>query len=345
MKPGGSDDRRLVAVVASGRSLVATRNAIDALLAGSIPVVSDRLTSDRLATADPSPSVPLVRVAPRNSDQAAASAAFIKPETATAMIIQDINPVDTYAASLGQAFKQSYVDSSHRIIGRIEPYNGALPGVGNTMGGIVRDICELRPDVVFFAGRSDALGAMVQVLSSRVCPDFPVRIITADDAVDFATAVVRGDPALRAGLNMNVSVSYTTLAHPAAWDDAPEFFAAQSVAALRDPCEYCYPRVFPDGDLNDGAAIMGFDGLLLVVRAVRSSDGSNDSPALLTQYLPRIHDEESIPGASGWISLSETGESTNKAVPILRIAGDGQIQFIQLASSTGTPCVPKVTLC
>ncbi|MGI9001403.1 MAG: hypothetical protein ACR2GH_07020, partial [Pseudonocardia sp.] len=42
MKPGGSGDRRLGAVVASGRSLLAPRKATDTLLAGSIPVVSDR---------------------------------------------------------------------------------------------------------------------------------------------------------------------------------------------------------------------------------------------------------------------------------------------------------------
>jgi len=346
MRPGGSNDQRLVAVVASGQSLTSTRYAVDALVGASMPVVSDRLTGDRLTSAAPSPSIPLVRVAPRNSDQAAASAAFLKPETATAMLVQDINPEDTYASSLGQAFQQSYVDASHRLIGRTANYNGALPGVGNAMGGIVREICALRPDVVFFAGRSDALGALVQALPSRTCPEFPVRIVTADDAVDFSTAVRRGNSALRDGLAANASVNYTTLAHPEAWNAVQAAFSAQSVAALRGSCEqYCYPRLFPRGDLTDGAAIMGFDAMLLIVRAVRTSDGINHSPELIIQYLPRIHDAESIPGASGWISLSENGEATNKAVPIVRIDADGQVHFVRLSSTFGTPCMPGITVC
>ncbi|RKT82176.1 ABC-type branched-chain amino acid transport system, substrate-binding protein [Saccharopolyspora antimicrobica] len=347
--PGGSHDQRLVAVVASGRSLGTTRAALDRLTQVSIPVIAARLTADQLTDAPPSPNVPLARVAPTNRDQAAAAAAAVKSSASTAMVIQDRNPANIYADSLGKAFQESFADSAHELVGN-ETFDGGGEGVATTMAGIVRDICDTRPDVVFFAGRSNDLNTLVRALPSRNCPQQPVRIITGSDAVAFANAVARDEPGLRDALSAQVTVEYTGLAHPEAWDADQSAFPQASVTALRGPCDqWCYPRVYPGRDtaeeLADGGIIIGFDAVLTAVTAVRDPYAPNTTPGAVGQALARLHGGNLVRGASGYISLSAQGEAINKAVPILKIGPDGVVSLDRLSAPAGEPCKPRTSPC
>jgi len=337
-------EHHLVAVAITGRSLTTTRDAIDALLAQDVPVISARLTADQLTSRPPSADLTLARVAPTNRDQALAASAFLRPTAQKALIVQNSDENDTYTASLGAAFRASFPDATHQIV-RSETYSEDKPGVANTMRGVLGSVCAQKPDVVYFAGRAPALGALVQALPFRICPELPINIVAGDDAIEFATAVARGSSELRKGLEANASVSYTALAHPAAWRASPSLFAPGSTGFLSDRCPDCLLGVFPDEDLSDGEAIMGYDAVLTAVRAVRSPYGINDTPDLVAQELKRIHATESVPGASGWISLAPTGEAINKAVSVLRVQADGRVEFITLSSPAGTPCVPNVTPC
>jgi len=338
-------EHHLVAATISGQSLAATRDAADALLARDVPLIAAQLTADQLTSRPPSADLTLARVAPTNSDQALAASAFLRPTARKALIIQKTDENDTYSASLGAAFRASFPDDTHEIVERSETYSEARGGVANTMRGILGSVCAQKPDVVYFAGRASALGALVQALPFRTCPELPIRIVTGDEAVDFATAVARGSSELREGLEANASVTYTALAHPGAWMAFPSVFAPGSTRFLSGRCPDCLLGVFPGEGLSDGAAIMSYDALLTAIRAVRSPFSINDTPDLVAQELKRIHGLDSVPGASGWVSLASTGEAINKAVPVLRVQPDGRVEFVALSSPAGTPCVPNQTPC
>jgi hypothetical protein len=335
---------RLVAVALGGQSLVNTSNALDALVRGRVPVLTGRLTADQLLPYQPGPDVPLARLAPTNTEEAVAASAYLRPTVRTAVIVQDSNPLDTYATSLGEAFRAAFPDATHEIVEPVEYFDSRTPAI-NTMPGILSNICLKRPDIVYFAGRSPELEALVEVLPFRPCLDLPIRIVTGSDGVLFAAAAARGTPELRRGLEANAEVIYTAVAHDGSWTGAPEAFQPAASEYLTGTCEGCLPRLFPNEYLADGAVIMGYDAIVTAVSAVRLGDGLNDTAALVSQQFKRMHGTEAVPGASGWLSFAATGEARDKATPVLRVRPDGSPEFLQLTSPDGVPCVPDGVSC
>lgn len=345
MSHAGFAEHRLMAVAVSGKSLDPITEAIDSLVAAEVPVIVSHLTADQVTTSPVSPDSSLARIAPTTFHEAAAAAAYLRSSTSRALIVQNTDQVDGYAQSLGAAFRARYPDAGHTILLPDETYNGRREGAANAMRGIVRNICQQRPDVVFFAGRSPELAALVAALPSRPCLDLPVRVMTGDDGVSFAVAVAGGAPELHRGLQANASVAYTALAHPSAWRAAPAAFAPGSGDYLTGHCEECFPTFFPGHSLDDSYAIMAYDAIVTAVSAIRSPNGPVSSPGAVIQELKRIHGAGSVAGASGWISLTATGDPINKAVAIVGIGSAGKPEFLQLSSPSGTPCTPGTGLC
>jgi ABC-type branched-subunit amino acid transport system substrate-binding protein len=338
-------EQHLMAVAISGKSLAPITEAIDTLLGAGVPLIVAHLTADQLTTAPVTPDSALARVAPTTSDEAAAAAAYLRASTKRALIVQNTDPEDGYAQDLGRAFRERYAGDGHEIVEPSETYNGRREGAANAMRGIVRNICQQRPDAVFFAGRSPELAALVAALPSRPCLDVPVRVMTGDDGASLTAAVAGDAPELRRGLRANASVVYTALAHPDAWRAAPTAFQAGSADYLTGHCPECFPTLFPGYRLDDGYAIMAYDAIMTAVAGIRSPNGPVGSPGALIQEFKRLHGAGSVAGASGWISLTPTGNTINKAVPILGIGPDGAAQFRTLSSPSGTPCTPGTTLC
>lgn len=346
-KVGGPE--RLVAVVATGQTLAGRQEAIGALTDQGIPVIASDLTGDNLTPpASPPPAQGLVRLTPPTSEQAVAAAAYLKrePGVARALIVQSTDPGDAYSRSLGDAFRAAFPDDMHTLLTPMETYNPQLRGVANTMRGMLVNICQQKPDVVFFAGRSPELAALVDALPARPCPDLRINIVAADDAADFATTVARGDNDLHKGINANVSVRYTTLAHPGSWEASAGSFAPGPREFFQSSCKECFrtlfPREFPGQPLDDGSAIIGHDAIVAVIAAIRTREGINDTTNLIIQEFNRMHGPRAVPGASGWISLDERGNPINKAVPILEVKPDGTVAFVQLSSPRSSPCRPDV---
>lgn len=338
----------LVAVVATGESLTPMQNAIGELISQGIPVIASRLTGDSLTppSDDPHPVQGLARLAPSNSDQAAAAAAFLKsdPGMTRALLIQNTDPKDTYAQSLGEAFTRTFPDDEHTMLTPTETYNSQLDGVANTMKGMLPSICQQHPDVIFFAGRSPELEALVEALPSRPCPELPINLMSGDSTVSFATAVAHGGHELRNGLMSKASVRYTALAHPQAWEADPGSFAQGSRDSFQSACSNCFHNHFPGASLDSGSAIMGYDAIITAVTAISTREGINTKPNLIIQEFNRMHGRKAVPGASGWISLDERGKPVNKAVPILEVQADGTVKFEKLSSprASGEPCRPDV---
>ncbi|MGH3904395.1 MAG: ABC transporter substrate-binding protein [Pseudonocardiaceae bacterium] len=334
---------RLVAVVATGQTVAARQESINELLSQNIPVIASQLTGDNLVpSGDSSSTQGLARIAPSNSDQAAAAAAYLKPNTRNVLLIQNTDPRDGYSRSLGEAFARAYPDDTHELLKPVENYNPQLGGVASTMRGMLVNICYKKPDAIFFAGRGEELGALVEALPSRTCPDVPINIMTGDAATDFSVEVARGRAELRAGLSLAASVKYTTLAHPASWKEFPDSFAQGSRQPFQGSCDNCFSTLFPDSLLDDGAAITGYDAVVTAIAAVRTREGINDDPDLIIQQFNRMHGPRAVAGASGWISLGAGGKAINKAVPILEVKLNGTVEFVQLSAPRGAPCNPDI---
>ena len=287
---------------------------------GGVPVVASRLAGDSLTNLTPHEldkvKVGLAMLAPTGSDQGAAAATYLKSTSRRALIVSDTNPNDGYLPSLHKGFLEAFKDDGHTVLEPTETYDSQLGGVANTMSGILRNICEQKPDAVFFAGRSDGLAAFVQALPARPCLDLPINIVSGGDSVHFATDVARGEPGLRKGLQANASVRYTTQAHPKAWENSPEFYPPARTDQFTTNCDRCFAQLFPDETLEDGGAIVGYDALVTVVTAIR-------------------------PGQGGAISLSAHGTPVNRAVIILEVKPNGTREFSTLSSPSpsGHPCV------
>lgn len=350
---------QLVAVVASGTTRTGRQEAIGALTSQDIPVIASRLTGENLTPIDEASPAQgpirvqgLVRVPPSNSDQTAAAVAYLKrePGMARALLVQSTDPDDEYSRSLGDAFQAAFPDETHTMLTPIEEYNPQLGNVVGTMRDMLLNICQQRPDVVFFAGRSPELAALVVALPSRPCPDFRINIVTADGAVHFATTLTRGDDELRKGMNANMSMRYTALAHPGSWKEYAESFAPGPRGHFQPSCEICFRTLFPrefqdskssDQPLDDGGAITGYDAITTASAAIRIGEIS-DTPPLIIQKFNRMHGPRAVAGASGWISFDSNGSPINKAVPILEVRPDGTVVFVQLSSPRSSPCRPDV---
>jgi hypothetical protein len=339
---GGSE--RIVAAVVTGRSLHGTVDAIDNLRKGGIPVIASRLTGDSLTNLDPNQLAALrgglARVAPTNRYQTIAAAAYLKREASRAVLVQDVKPGDPYLHSLGEAFRRGFEDPTHHVLDPVETYDSGIGGAANTMGAMLRNIGQEKPDVVFFAGCTPELGAFAQALPARPCPEMPIKIVAGADSIEFA-AEVAGTPELRNGLNANASMIYTTQAHPGAWTTSGVSFNPEPYRHFGS-CEGCYNNVFPGELLDDGAGIIGYDAITIGVTAIRPGQGGqgiNDRPELVSQQFNRMHGTEAVAGASGWISLKDgrDGGTVNKAVAIEQVTSDGSIRFLGLSSMEGSP--------
>jgi ABC-type branched-subunit amino acid transport system substrate-binding protein len=344
MTGSGFAEHKLMAVAVSGKSLDPLVGVIDELIAAEVPVLVSHLTAEQVTSVPVAADTSLARVAPTTSDEAAALAAFLRPSSGRALIVQNSDQEDRYAASLGAAFREQYSDPEHTVLAPDETYIGGATAA-NAMDDILVNICQQRPDVVFFAGRAAELAPFVAALPKRTCLDHPIRVVTGDDGASFVDAVARGEPGLREGLQANASVAYTALAHPAAWQASPDAFAPGTAEYLTGLCAECFPTLFPDRNIDDSYAIMGYDAVLTAVAAIRQPDGSVSSPEAVIQEFKRLHGPQAVAGASGWISLDPAGTPVDKAVAIMEVMPAGSTRFVQLSSPSGAPCRPGTAPC
>jgi hypothetical protein len=348
-----SADHPLVAVAGLGHSVAGTGRAIAALAAHNIPMVGSVITADRFIGRDGKPvKGSLARVTPTNSNEAKAASAFLRGRAERAMLIQDTNPADLYSLTLGEAFQRAFPDGKHKLVGPIERYSSAQPGVEGTMRQMLPNICQLRPQVIYFAGRTKELISLIRALPARACPDLPIDIMTGDDASDLIIAVKdelsTGQQELSEGLQSKVTLRFTSLAHPLAWNDGSNAFSTDAVRYFNKPGAGHFPTVFPSESLDDGQAIVGYDAMLVTARAIQATTVSQSDlanaqltiqPGAVIQAFNRLHCATPVAGASGWIFL-ENGVPADKAMPILQIEQDGTVKFVQLTSPSGRPPAP-----
>ncbi|MCP2244260.1 ABC-type branched-chain amino acid transport system, substrate-binding protein [Lentzea aerocolonigenes] len=318
----------LVAVAGMGISTDNARKAMRRLAEMNVLMLGATVTSDDLQ------DIPLLlRMAPTNSGQAKAAANYIKPTAATAMLVQDGSKNDLYPATLAKSFADTFVDEQHRILGQTELYDSSLSSVDNTFLQMIPNICNSKPQVVYFAGRGKHLASFVTQLTGRRCKDHRITVLTGDDV----SSTLFGQGELGRALDSGVQVVFTTLAHPEAWRLAPQAFEnAATFPFVERVCSVCFPALFPKDTLDDASAIMSYDAVLTAAYAIRFAAGNSGrvvSTADLLQVKNRLHDTMSVPGASGRLSFDERGTAVAKAVPIMTLRPNGTLEFLGLSSS------------
>jgi ABC-type branched-subunit amino acid transport system substrate-binding protein len=314
----------LVAVAGLGPSVQNTLDATDQLNADGIPMVGSVITGSILE------SIPdLVRVSPSNSDEVAAALSYLRSVGKTSSIlIQDTNPFDDYATTLGSAFMTSYLKAGLALL-NVESYDSRQSINLRTYNEAIVDICSKIPDFIYFAGRGKDLAGFIEQLAGS-CGG---TILTGDDA-----SQLRVDSTLEDHMsNSHITVMFTALANPGEWKD----LTAVDPRAVASFKRY-FGEFFPEDqrELGDGEAVMAHDAVLAAVTAIRLAAGPADREVSPSEVVSALHQVGEVAGVGGWISIGPDGDPTDKAIPILQLNPDGTVTFVRLSSPTGTPLGP-----
>jgi Periplasmic binding protein len=333
--------QHLVAVAGIGVSLRTTIDEVKELAGAGIPVFGASITSDAFDNIKN-----MVRSSPSNQESVNAALSFIKKTkgSSTAFLIEDVNPSDSYDTTIVNEFRNDY--PKHLILAT-EIYNAAnvtspsgQPAleVANRIGQMTSDICSTNAGVVLFAGRGRELATLVTDLGTRNCLNHHVTIVTGPDVTDmpFTTGVAQG-------LSSGVTLYYVGEANPAEWNTGtgPAIrFGRAGFLRFSGAFSQLFPHV-PDNDSN---AMMGYDGTLTSIYAIRLA-GVHPSPGGVIDELSALQNTRVVQGASGPISLPAnylTGQGSNpvgKPVPVLELTPKKIINFVQLEWPTGIPVI------
>ncbi|WP_280343324.1 ABC transporter substrate-binding protein [Nocardia abscessus] len=306
-------EERIVTVTGIGLSVDNAVRAMQRLAELPMPMIGSTVTADPLAGVSG-----FLRVSPTNAALARAAANYAVGEgMKRAVLVRDRNPEDRYSVTLGDEFAKYFPGD---FAGHTEPYDSLNPGVDNTFHHMMPNICAAAPDVVFFAGRARHATTFIQALAERNCRDKPIRVLTGDDM----TYSPIPDDAVATALSTDVSVFYTELAHPQAWDaPPPNVFNPHSIGQFGDKCQgqVCYRQLSADR-LDDAVAIIAYDAVLTAVQAIRlaaGDDGHKVTAGDVLQTMPRLHDQTAVQGASGRMSFDESGNPVNKPIVMLKL--------------------------
>ncbi|MBY8845150.1 ABC transporter substrate-binding protein [Streptomyces sp. SP2-10] len=343
---------RLRAVAGIGQSTYANKQAVRELTRQGIPVIGSSITADDLANGqqgkDPFPG--LARVAPTNTDEARALASFAKVGAGKALLVYD-KPGDPYTRTLQQSFAALIKGSPYEPQPFTPPDDRSEEGTtANTFRQITHLVCDTskETDTILFAGRHTQLRQFINALGGRGCQDRKFTLLTGDEA-SYLTHEKDLD---RSALRHNLSVRYTSLAHPDAWtkDPRPTGGSAADFATLRQLLtDAAREPVGPIGStaLDDGQLIIGYDTVQLAVHGIREAVPADRTVPALTDVglqWPQVKGSLRVNGASGWICLDVHGNPYDKAVPIVELTPEGGSRFVRIAWPEGKPpgkeCLP-----
>ncbi|NEA52883.1 hypothetical protein G3I60_01505 [Streptomyces sp. SID13666] len=327
-----SPTENLRAVTGINISLKETEKAIAFLTAGKgIPVVAGPMTADDImnSAARPHAYPGLARVAPSNSDQAAALGSFgsdIKP--AETMVVEDVRQDDNYLTTLRQAFEKLAKGAPHA------PETFRSPADFNDEGNLSNDFHQMVPDIcssdaktIYFAGRPVQLRQFLIELGRRNCAKH-YTVISGSHASTLTVDTKFQDQwgSLTAG--SGITVRYAALAHPDSWSgDGPETpggsrRAYKELADLATLFGNTSATGIGRTSLSDSRTIITYDSVTTAISGIRNDTvGKVEMPTLdeVANSWLRLHGGNRVNGAGGWICLDQYGNPYNKAVAIVHL--------------------------
>ncbi|MFE3060510.1 ABC transporter substrate-binding protein [Nocardia sp. NPDC059239] len=322
IKLAGDPGQRLVAVIALGTSVNATRDAAKALTQKGIPVIGAITTADEL---DYTHIPGMIRVVPDTSDLVAALADYLhtRPGLDSALVVWDDNSEtrgDLYTGSLTTAFNDqlgSWIGTRRALefTGESIPSNERPDMFYNTD----ISICQSDAKVILYAGRIGDLEKFIEALSTRNCADRPMVIMTASSALTHIDRTMTDE--LRAA---KLTIVYAGVVDPHTWslpDGNPPRGYTDYLTALTT-------AGFLAADA-DAYTCLTHDAVFTAARAARLAT----PPTGKTQpnhdevrgQLRNIHDAFAIPGCTGGtfsFSTVSHGNPEGTPTPIVIIPAD-----------------------
>ncbi|MFI7597203.1 ABC transporter substrate-binding protein [Actinoplanes sp. NPDC049681] len=343
----------LVAVTGMSISVPETRMAGERLSTLGIPAVGAVITADDMVAPW------LFKVSPPNQQYTAALAAYLgrRPELRDGYLVWDRNPDDNYVQKLRANFIAAF-GSTYHLNDHNQAFNGSkppTPGTPQLFSDIVRNICAVDPDVVFYSGRDRDLPAFVDALGTRGRCQKKVRpLMIATGATGLTIAREQLDGA-------HVGVLDASSTDPITWgaggSGTPEPYAAfHRLFTSAEPAGLG----FTEDDLASGYAIMHRDAVVAAVWAARRdaaakaqrNAGRGSAPAI--SEIPTPEDvrnalfgssTDRIPAASGALYFQEQPGNdlwpVGKPVPVIRL-GKAAADWPG-GSSWTTPLIPNGT--
>ncbi|MGH3867911.1 MAG: ABC transporter substrate-binding protein [Pseudonocardiaceae bacterium] len=333
----------IVAVTGIGESRDTTRAAVASLSDAGIAVVGGDATADNMNVA-PGPggkrSTNFFRVAPTNTQEARAAAKYITQHSYhKVLLVKDVNESDSYAQTLGDAFATTVkVDNTEPYRSPDEALQTATREqlMASVFAQMHSDICAIKPDLVYFAGRGTDLGYFLAALSSSgACGLGSLDVMTGDDAEN----LVGGRISTSGGLSF--TVFYTAFAYTDEWSGFPP--DSDYVKNYRNFIETFTREKFTEANLDDGEAMVTYDAVQVVVSATKEDPLATTEPGTVANFLVGTRCHHYVPGASGPIAFDPNGNPIDKAMPILQINANGTVTQKDLAWPTGQPLDPTST--
>ncbi|MFK0048453.1 hypothetical protein ACIQU4_31070 [Streptomyces sp. NPDC090741] len=296
-----------------------------------IPVVAGPMTADDIknTAADPHRYPGLARVAPGNTDQANALASYgsdIKPEET--LVVEDVREGDNYLTSLRQTFEKLAKGAPNAPeTFRSPPDFNDEANLANDFHQMVPDVCASAAKTVYFAGRPVQLRQFLVELGNRTCNKHYTVIsgshastLTVDEKFDGQwDTLTKG---------AGITLRYASLAHPGAWGESSTATTGGSKAALKELSDLVQkfatkePDSIGPADLSDGRVIITYDAVSTAVAGIRNDAvGSVKMPSLseVADSWLRLHGNNRVEGASGWICLDQYGNPYNKTISMVHL--------------------------
>lgn len=333
----------IVAVTGIGVSLDTTRAAVASLSDAGIAVVGSNVTADNINRA-PGPgnkrSKDFFRVAPTNTQEATAAANYIKQRGYhKVLLVKDTNEEDSYTQTLASAFEANHdikVDNTEPYRSPDEPLNVATRKqlMAKIFADMHSDICAIKPDLIYFAGRGTDLGYFLTALSQSGACELgpgPLDVMTGDDASNLV-----GGPVSTSG-DLSFRVFYTALTYTDEWKGFPSSPDYDFAKNYQDFVEAFTKENFKDANLDDGDAMEENDAVHVATAATKADPVATTEPDTVADFLVGIHCQKYVPGASGPITFDSDGNPIDKAMPILQLHANGTVAQQDLVWSTGQP--------
>jgi len=293
----------------------ASRYAAAILAAAHIPMISQSATGDALTSISPY----FFRVVPPVMRQAAVGAQYAEQTFHSKKAALFIDPGNAYSKALGTDFQQQFVAAGNTVV-VTENYTS---GRSDTLPGLLLDALRSNPDLVYFSGGPTDVAFLLTAL--------PI-------SGPFANLPVIGGDALYDSYPVGAHTGFghlhfTAFVYPTEWDvlgltaRKPAFFSE-------------YPHVFdPRGEhpantygytRAKNATLLSYDAALALLAGCQialAGGKKSISPGDLQQGLTQITGSQAIQGVSGRIDFGADGNPVDKAVVILGVDTDGNVEM------------------
>ncbi|MGS2586735.1 branched-chain amino acid ABC transporter substrate-binding protein [Streptomyces hebeiensis] len=320
-------DDKLVAVTGLGPSTDRNLAALRKLSEHGIATVASTMSDTTIQ------NIPgFVRVGPDNVAEAYAAANYLKKAGfRRAVVVQDMAGRNLYAKSLAKAFVEAFPDGRRELAAESMTFDSSgAPGVWKTeLRNIPVNICDKKPEVIFFAGRGRHLTHFLDALANRSCTDRTFTVVAGDDTSNLNREQIE------LASQRAVRVLYTGLAHRDMWSDAPDKVSELSASHFQKGGRM--DRWFPGDDRYDGQDIMAHDAVLTAAHGIELAAGGPDVTGRAVGRMFHQMDGQPVAGASGFLSFRNNGNPRDKAVPILRLNSRGRADLVEVVAGRTGP--------